>query len=142
LRRLFENKVFIISLVVISLFVLAALTAKENGKLNVFRNVFSVPLNPLQRGIKSVGDSIKGTINFFRDARTSQQENAELKKRLQEAERDLEKVYRLEMRIIKNCCLLKINLYRNWWAAMSHQRMWVIGLRYSQLTGEARTVLR
>jgi len=96
LRRLFENKVFIISLVVISLFVLAALTAKENGKLNVFRNVFSVPLNPLQRGIKSVGDSIKGTINFFRDARTSQQENAKLKKRLQEAERDLEKVYRLE----------------------------------------------
>ena len=96
MRRLFENKVFIISLVVISLFVLAALTAKENGKLNVFRNVFSVPLNPLQRGIKSVGDSIKGTINFFRDARTSQQENAELKKRLQEAERDLEKVYRLE----------------------------------------------
>ena len=96
MRRLFENKVFIISLVVISLFVLAALTAKENGKLNVFRNVFSVPLNPLQRGIKSVGDSIKGTINFFRDARTSQQENAKLKKRLQEAERDLEKVYRLE----------------------------------------------
>ena len=96
MRRLFENKVFIISLVVILLFVLAALTANENGKLNVFRNAFSVPLNPLQRGIKSVGDSIKGTINFFRDARTSQQENAELKKRLQEAERDLEKVYRLE----------------------------------------------
>ena len=81
---------------VILLFVLAALTANENGKLNVFRNAFSVPLNPLQRGIKSVGDSIKGTINFFRDARTSQQENAELKKKLQEAERDLEKVYRLE----------------------------------------------
>lgn len=96
MRRLFENKVFIISLVVILLFVLAALTANENGKLNVFRNAFSVPLNPLQRGIKSVGDSIKGTINFFRDARTSQQENAELKKKLQEAERDLEKVYRLE----------------------------------------------
>lgn len=96
MRRLFENKVFIISLVVILLFVLAALTANEDGKLNVFRNAFSVPLNPLQRGIKSVGDSIKGTINFFRDARTSQQENAELKKKLQEAERDLEKVYRLE----------------------------------------------
>lgn len=96
MRRLFENKVFIISLVVILLFVLAALTANENGKLNVFRNAFSVPLNPLQRGIKSVGDSIKGTINFFRDVRTSQQENAELKKKLQEAERDLEKVYRLE----------------------------------------------
>ena len=96
MRRLFENKVFIISLVVILLFVLAELTANENGKLNVFRNAFSVPLNPLQRGIKSVGDSIKGTINFFRDARTSQQENAELKKKLQEAERDLEKVYRLE----------------------------------------------
>lgn len=96
MRRLFENKVFIISLVVILLFVLAALTANENGKFNVFRNAFSVPLNPLQRGIKSVGDSIKGTINFFRDARTSQQENAELKKKLQEAERDLEKVYRLE----------------------------------------------
>ncbi|MDD4296490.1 MAG: rod shape-determining protein MreC [Ruminiclostridium sp.] len=96
MRRLFENKVFIISLVVILLFVLAALTANEDGKLNVFRNAFSVPLNPLQRGIKSVGDSIKGTINFFRGARTSQQENAELKKKLQEAERDLEKVYRLE----------------------------------------------
>jgi rod shape-determining protein MreC len=96
LRRLFENKVFIISLVVVLLFVLAALTAGEDSKLNVVRNILSVPLNPLQKGIKTAGDKIKDTINFFRDVRKAREENIELKRKLSEAERELEKVYRLE----------------------------------------------
>lgn len=96
MRRLFENKVFIISLVVVILFILAALTAGEDSKLNVVRNVLSVPLNPLQKGIQVVGDKIKDSINFFREVRTAREKNVELEKKLQEAERELEKVYRLE----------------------------------------------
>lgn len=96
MRRIFESKVFIISMVVVLLFVLAALTAGESSKFNVVRNVLSVPLNPLQRGIKAVGSKIKDSINFFRDVRTAREENAELIKKLMEAERELEKVYRLE----------------------------------------------
>ena len=96
MRRLFENKVFVIILVVLLLFVLAALTAGEDSKLNVVRNILSVPLNPLQKGIKTAGDKIKDTINFFRDVRKAREENIELKRKLSEAERELEKVYRLE----------------------------------------------
>jgi rod shape-determining protein MreC len=96
LRRLFENKVFVISLVIVLLFVLAALTAGEDSKLNAVRNILSVPLNPLQKGINAVGDKIKDTVNFFKDAKTAIDENIELEKKLQEAQRELEKVHMVE----------------------------------------------
>jgi rod shape-determining protein MreC len=96
LRRLFGNKLFIISLVLVLLFVLAAVTAGENSKLNVIRNVISVPLKPLQQGIQLIGGKIRDTIHYFRDIRTTKAENAELKIRIREMERELEKVHRLQ----------------------------------------------
>ena len=140
MRRLFENKVFIISLVVVILFILAALTAGEDSKLNVVRNVLSVPLNPLQKGIQVVGDKIKDSINFFREVRTAREKNVELEKKLQEAERELEKVYRLEKENenLKSLLSLKNNSHRNWSGVTLHPRILEIGLKYSQLTGEAR----
>jgi rod shape-determining protein MreC len=96
LRRLFENKVFVIILVVLLLFVLAAFTASEDSKLSVVRNVLTVPLTPMQTGIQGVGNKIKDSINFFKDARTARKENEELKLQIQEMERQLEKVQRLQ----------------------------------------------
>lgn len=96
MRRIFENKVFVILLVVILMLVLAAFTAGENSKLSVVRNVLTVPLQPLQKGINGIGNSIKDTINFFQDARTARQENEELKIKLAEMEREMDKVYRLQ----------------------------------------------
>jgi rod shape-determining protein MreC len=96
LRRIFENKVFVILLVVILLLVLAAFTAGEDSKLSIVRNVLSVPLKPMQKGINGIGNSIKDTINFFQDARTARKENEELKIRLAEMEREMDKVYRLQ----------------------------------------------
>lgn len=96
MRRIFENKVFIIVVVVIFLFILAAFTAGEDSKLNVVRNVLSVPLQPLQKGIQSIGEGIKDTVLFFKEARTARQENEELKKQIAQMERELEKVDRLQ----------------------------------------------
>ncbi len=96
MRRLFGNKVFVIVFVVVFLFILAAFTAGEGSKLSVVRNVLSVPLNPLQKGINSITSGIKDTVQFFQDVRTARAENAELKKRLQEMERELDTVYRLQ----------------------------------------------
>lgn len=96
MRRIFENKVFVILLVVILLLVLVVFTAGENSRLGVVRNVLSVPLKPLQKGINGVGNSIKDTINFFQDARTARKENEELKIKLQEMEREMDKVYQLQ----------------------------------------------
>ncbi len=76
--------------------VLAAFTAGENSKLSVVRNVLTVPLQPLQKAINGIGNSIKDTINFFQDARTARQENEELKLKLAEMEREMDKVYRLQ----------------------------------------------
>lgn len=96
MRKFFENKVVVIILVVIVLLVIVALTASENSKLSVVRNILSVPLKPLQKGINGVGNQIKNTINFFQDARTARKENEELKIRLQEMEREMDKVYQLQ----------------------------------------------
>lgn len=96
LRRIFRNKIFIVSVVIIFIFVLAALTAGENSRVNAVRNVLTVPLNPLQKGVRAVSDWIKDSVNFFREARTAREENKELKKRLQEMEQELENVYRLQ----------------------------------------------
>lgn len=96
MRRIFGNKIVIISVVVVLMLVLAALSAGEESKLNAVRNIISVPLNQLQKGIGAVGDKIKETVNFFRDVRTARAENEELKKKVQEIERELDKVYRLQ----------------------------------------------
>jgi TatD DNase family protein len=87
LRRLFGNKLFIISVVLVLLFVLAAMTAGENSRLNVIRNVISVPLKPLQTGINAIGGKIKDTVHFFKDIRTARAENAELKIKIREMSR-------------------------------------------------------
>ncbi|NLM11409.1 MAG: rod shape-determining protein MreC [Clostridiaceae bacterium] len=96
MRRIFGSKIFIISLVIILVFVLAALTAGEDSRLGVVRNILTVPLNPLQKGIKTVSDKVKDSVNFFREIRTAREENQELKKKLQQMEHELEKVYRLK----------------------------------------------
>ncbi|HEY8420668.1 MAG TPA: rod shape-determining protein MreC [Thermoclostridium sp.] len=96
MRRIFGSKIFIISLVMVLLFVLAALTAGENSKANVIRNVLTVPLSPLQKGIGAVSDWIKNSVNFFREVRTARAENEELKKKIQQMEHELEKVYSLQ----------------------------------------------
>lgn len=96
MRRIFGNKIFIISLVIILIFVLAALTAGENSRANVVRNVLTAPLNPLQKGIITVSEWIKNSVNFFREVRTAREENQELKKQIQQMEHELEKVYSLQ----------------------------------------------
>ncbi|AGI38417.1 MreC [Thermoclostridium stercorarium subsp. stercorarium DSM 8532] len=78
------------------IFVLAALTAGENSRMNVVRNVLTVPLSPLQKGIVGVSNWVKDSINFFREVRTAREENKELKKKLQQMEQELENVYRLQ----------------------------------------------
>lgn len=96
MRRIFGKKIVIISFVIIFVLILAALTAGEDSRLNVVRNALSVPLNPLQKGIGAVGDKIKNTVNFFREVRTARAENEELRKKVQQMERELDKVYRLQ----------------------------------------------
>lgn len=96
LRRIFGNKIVIISLVVVLVLILVAVTASENSKLNVVRNIITVPLNPLQKGIGAIGDRVKGSVNFFRESRTAIAENEELRKQVQQMESELDNVYRLQ----------------------------------------------
>lgn len=95
MRRIFGSKIVIIILVIIILFVVAAFTAGEDSKLNAVRNVLTVPLNPLQKAIRGIGDKIKETIHFFQDVRTARAENEVLKEKVQEMERELDKIHRL-----------------------------------------------
>jgi len=96
LRRIFGSKIFIISVVIVLLLLLAAFTAPEDSKLGAVRNILTAPLSPLQKGIETVSDKIKDSVNFFREIRTAREENQELKKKIEQMEQELEKVYRLE----------------------------------------------
>ena len=96
MRRVFGNKIVIISLVIVLLLVLVTVTAGENSKLSVVRNIITVPLSPLQKGIAAIGDKIKDTVNFFRDSRTAIAENEELREQVRQMESELDKVYRLQ----------------------------------------------
>ncbi len=96
MRRVFGNKIVIISLVIVLLLVLVTVTAGENSKLSVVRNIITVPLSPLQKGIVAIGDKIKDTVNFFRDSRTAIAENEELREQVRQMESELDKVYRLQ----------------------------------------------
>lgn len=96
MRRVFGNKIVIISLVIVLLLVLVTVTAGENSKLSVVRNIITVPLSLLQKGIAAIGDKIKDTVNFFRDSRTAIAENEELREQVRQMESELDKVYRLQ----------------------------------------------
>lgn len=88
MRRLLHSKIFILSLVVVAILALAAVTAGEGSGANSVGNVVSVPLSPLQRAISFISDKVSGFFDYFKDVKKTKAENEELIQRVNELEQE------------------------------------------------------
>ena len=86
--RLFKNKVFLLILVTLLIFVFMGITASQDSKANWISNIVSVPLTPVQRFSSFAGQKIDAGLSFFKNIQTTKQENENLKIRINELEKE------------------------------------------------------
>jgi rod shape-determining protein MreC len=79
LLRLFRNKLFVIVLVTVTLFIVMGVTASPGSRLAYVGDAVSVPLSPLQSFFSYTGDKVGGSFTFFRDIKALKKENEQLK---------------------------------------------------------------
>jgi rod shape-determining protein MreC len=82
LLRLLKSRIFILTLITIILLVVIGVTSFPDSGLNAVRNIFSVPLAPIQKFLTLAGQKISGSIQYFRDFNELIIENEELKQRV------------------------------------------------------------
>ena len=51
MRRIFTNKIFVFSLIVVLLLTLAAVSYNEKNGVNVISNIISIPAVPFQKAV-------------------------------------------------------------------------------------------
>ena len=109
LLRLLKNKVFILIAATLSIFIVMGLSAGESRKTAYIGNALNVPLSPLQSFFSFIGDKIEGTFIFFRDMRSMEEENKELKAEIDRLENENRSLlrYREENKSLREALDLK-----------------------------------
>jgi len=95
LRRLFTNKIFILTLIVVLMLSLAAVSYSEKNGVNMISNIVSVPAAPLQRAFTFMTEKVNDFFGYFEDVKATKAENEELHKKISDLERqilDIEKL--------------------------------------------------
>lgn len=86
--NLFRNKIFILLLTTVLIFILMGISSMPNSRLNALANVVSVPLSPVQNGISFVEQKVKSFLSYFEDMKALQDENEALKIKIAEMEKE------------------------------------------------------
>ncbi|RCX20810.1 rod shape-determining protein MreC [Anaerobacterium chartisolvens] len=109
LLRLLKNKVLILIAVTLSIFIVMGLSAGESRKTAYIGNALNVPLSPLQSFFSFIGDNIEGTFIFFRDMKSMEEENKELKAEIDRLENENRSLlrYREENKSLREALDLK-----------------------------------
>lgn len=89
MRKLLTNRIFILSMLLALILVVAATTAGERGGANPIRNILSLPLTPLQKAFGFVAGKVEDTVGWFRSIGEAETKNAELTARVAELEEQL-----------------------------------------------------
>lgn len=87
LLRLFKNKVFLLLLTTIILFIVIGVTAKEDSKLHWVSNLLNSAVSPVQKAFSGSARKVDSTISFFKDSKAIKEENNKLKARIDELEK-------------------------------------------------------
>ncbi len=85
--RIFKNKIFLLVLVTVLLFVVIGIAATGGIGRNPLGDIISIPLTPIQKLFTATGQKINSFFLFFRDINALKQENEQLKSRLTELEK-------------------------------------------------------
>lgn len=96
--HLLKKKPFIILLVTIVLFIVMGITSKYNSKLGWFGNLFNTIVSPIQNVLTFTGNKVDRTLSYFNDNKKIREENDNLKKRIDELEKENEDLKELKTR--------------------------------------------
>jgi rod shape-determining protein MreC len=86
-KRLFKNKIFLIALITIVLFVAMGITAKHT-KLGWFSNAVNVVFSPVEKFFAGIGDKIGSGLSYFGDVKDLKDENKNLRTQIEKLQKD------------------------------------------------------
>lgn len=86
--RLFKNKMFLLILATVLIFIVMGVTSSQDSPLNVIGNAVSVPLAPIQKFLSFMGQRVDDFFSYFRDVKLLSQENEVLKEKVSQLERE------------------------------------------------------
>lgn len=87
MKRLFKNKIFLIALITVTLFVAMGITAKHT-KLGWFGNAVNVVFSPVEKFFTGIGDKIGSGLSYFGDVKELRDENKKLKTQIDKLVKD------------------------------------------------------
>ncbi len=96
MRRILTNKLFILSVAIVLLLTLAAVSYSERSGVNILSNIISVPAAPFQRLFTLVSGEAKDLLGYFKDIQDTKTQNEELNRRVSELEQQNLKIAQLE----------------------------------------------
>lgn len=109
MSRLSKNRIFLLLLVTLLIFVFIVATSSRDSKLNWINNILSVPLSPVQRFFTFAGQKINEAFSFFRDIEAIKRENEELKLKVHNLEEENRELigYREKIKELREALKLK-----------------------------------
>lgn len=89
MRRIFSNKLIIVSLIIVILLVLVVVSHNETSGVNIVSNIISIPSAPLQKAFSFVKEKVGDFFAYFEDSDKVRSENTELQNRINELEQEV-----------------------------------------------------
>lgn len=86
--RIFKNKLFLLILFTMIIFIVMGVSSKQESKANWFGNAINITFSPLQKFFSFSGQKIDASLSFFKDISAVKKENQELKARIDQLEKD------------------------------------------------------
>jgi len=88
LLRLFRNKLFLLILATVVVFIVMGISTSQDSKINWFGNAIDAAFSPVQKLISTVGRKVNSYMSLFSDMKSLKAENEELKIKVERLEKE------------------------------------------------------
>lgn len=86
--RLFRNKLFLLILATVVVFIVMGISTSQDSKINWFGNAIDAAFSPVQKLISTVGRKVNSYMSLFSDMKSLKAENEELKIKVERLEKE------------------------------------------------------
>ncbi len=94
--KFLKSKIFILSTIALILLISIGVSSKEERKINIFGNVITIPLAPLQKVVSLSGQKVESVVTFFNDIKGTKEENEQLKLKILGLEKERNNLIKYE----------------------------------------------